>query len=158
MVVGAVATTSVLAMFGVPRLLAVLVALPVWIGLAVAQDHDERVHLAPDVAFAAALTAAVAGPPLRLGVRSATGPRRARPHEPDVFVLGAEGDDELHPFAGWYVEVTRDLHETRLSAHPDEPGSVEHLGTSWPARSEAQDRAAVDARTIADALRQRAGA
>jgi hypothetical protein len=150
--VGAVLTAGALVFAGVPGPIAVVFALASWIGLAVAQEHDGRARLPADPAFAAALAAAVAEPPLRLVVTSASGPPRARAGEPDVYVLAPDEAGERHPFAGWYVEVRRDRDEVGLSAGPDDERGGDHLGATWSSID-----AVADAGAVATALRRSSG-
>lgn len=50
-------TAVVLTAVGVDPLLAVVLSLAAWIGLAIAQEHDQRIWLAPDPLFVEALAA-----------------------------------------------------------------------------------------------------
>lgn len=146
--VASAVTAGILAFAGVGGLLAAVVALPTWIALAVAQEHDARIHLPADEAFAAALTAAVAEAPLLLAVTTARGPSRARAGEPDTFVLAHEVAVD-HPLAGWYIEVRRDRDVVELSAGPDDRSTRDRLDAMWSSAD-----AVTDAEAIAAALRR----
>lgn len=74
--------SALLLLRGFHPLLAAPVSLAAWIGLAVAQDHDQRTRLPPDQAFVAALTVAVSAPPLALAIGNAHGPSRASSNVP----------------------------------------------------------------------------
>jgi hypothetical protein len=157
-VTGAAVTAVLLVALGVHPIVAAGGAIAAWIGLAIAQEHDGRVRLAPDPAFSASLARAVSGPTLRLIVREASGPPRCRPDEPEVFVLGADDDrDEAHPFAGWYVEVRRDRNgrPMRLSADLDEGRSDRATWRSWDADDGDAGSALADADAIASELASR---
>ena len=70
----ALATASVLRLVGVKLIVGAPASLAAWIGLAVAQEHDQRILLPPDRAFVSALTDALSVPPLALTVDTAHGP------------------------------------------------------------------------------------
>jgi hypothetical protein len=102
-----IATAVLLGVAGANPLIAFGLCVPAWIGLAVWQEHDERVLLPPDLEFVAALTDAVSEPPLVLTVERAHGPGRARREGWDTAaVLSTTGAPE-HPLAGSFITVTR---------------------------------------------------
>ena len=110
--VGAALTAVILRVAGVPLWIGVPLALPVWIGLAIAQEHDERVMLPVDPVFLGHLRELV--DPV-LGARgfvfnNATGPCRARPDRDEVFLyVASESDDD------WaYVQIERDVEARRM--------------------------------------------
>lgn len=158
----ALATAVILIAVGVHPLLAAPVALLGWIALAVAQEHDERVLLPPDPAFVAALTDAVAAPPLAISVDTAHGPRRARPEVWDTMVVLTPHDFDDHPLATTFITVQRSAAQgwMRLDVIDDAPDAFqpidEHLrerGKSMLAeRIERAQSPNSDAGAIAEAL------
>lgn len=107
-VLAATGTAAVLAFAaGMFPAVAVAVSLPAWVGLAIVQEHDERVRLPPDGEFVAELTAALSSTPPSLSVVRALGPTRARPEEWDTSVeLSADGAAD-HPLSACYISLDR---------------------------------------------------
>jgi len=98
-VTGAALTTVAVRVFGIgPTWLVAIVATLAWIGLGVAQEHDERVQVPADEAFVGALRTRVDD---LLGdhgfaFHSATGGVRARrKRHTTVFYSGAERNDQV---------------------------------------------------------------
>lgn len=125
----ALATAALLFAAGVHPLLAAPASLLGWIALAVAQEHDERVLLPPDRAFVAALTDAVAGPPLALSVDTAHGPRRSRPEVWDSMVVLTPRDVDGHPLAAMFITVQRSAAQgwMQLDVIDDAPDAFEPI-------------------------------
>jgi len=159
---GALATAIVVVTVGVHPLLAAPLSLFGWIGLAIAQEHDERVLLPPCQGFVDALGVAVAEPPLGLVVYSAHGPRRARPGPWDTLAVLSAGGAEGHPLRTVHIEVQRNAARgsMRLHASDDAPSMfvpiderLRELGRSGLAdRIEQAESAESDADAIATAL------
>ncbi|MEM8925600.1 MAG: hypothetical protein AAGD35_19010 [Actinomycetota bacterium] len=86
--VAASATAASLFVVGVPLLVGVPLALVVWIGLAIVQEHDERVTLPVDAEFYAHLREFVDPvlAPHGLAFSSSFGPCRARGDRTEVFL------------------------------------------------------------------------
>lgn len=103
----AIATAVVLVAVGMDPLLGLALSVVLWIGLAVWQEHDERVSLPPDREFAAALAEAVSLAPLALAVDVAHGPKRARPEAWDTFVVLSADRAPAHPLYGFHITVKR---------------------------------------------------
>lgn len=128
--VGALVTVVVLVGLELHPLVAVGLALMLWIGLAIAQEHDERVRLPPDPDFVAALTKAVLVPPPGLKVRRAIGPGRARREDWDSLIeLTATGESD-HPLARHYISVQRNARRGWMEVYvtndiPTEPNSIQ---------------------------------
>lgn len=99
-------TVGMLSILGVHPVLAAVISLPAWIGLAIAQEHDERVTLPPDAEFIEALSAATRQAPLRLRLDHATGPSRARRGRTEYFLLSTDAMGH-HPLSGRLVEIER---------------------------------------------------
>lgn len=99
----AFATAPLLTIVGLHPLLAAPISLAVWIGLAVAQEHDERILLPPNRAFLSALTEAVSAPPLALAVDTAHGSRRARPEPWDTMIVLTPNGAEHRPLTGSFI-------------------------------------------------------
>lgn len=118
--IAAAITVAVLAVFDVHALLAVVVSLAAWIGLAIAQEHDQRVFLEPDPDFARALAAETGREPLSLHLDHARGPSRSRRGSSDVFVLSTDAG-EAHPLSGRLVQIHRSRldQEMRLDVFGD---------------------------------------
>lgn len=123
----ALATVVLLTALGFHPVAAAPISLAAWIGLAVAQEHDARTRRPPDRAFVAALTDAVAGPPLALSVAIAHGPRRARPEAWDTMVVLTSRGSEAHPLTGFFIQVERSAAESWMHLHvsDDAPGRLE---------------------------------
>ena len=123
------ATTLVLILLGFHRVLAAPVSLAAWIGLAVAQDHDQRTRLPPDQAFVAALTDALSAPPLALAIGDAHGPSRARPQRWDTMVVLTPPRAERHPLTGFFMTLERSAAEgwMQLDVGDDAPGRYESI-------------------------------
>ena len=86
--VAAAATAVLLFAVGVPLLVGVPLALVVWIGLAIVQEHDERVTLPVDAEFYGHLRELVDPvlAPHGLAFNSSFGPCRARGDRTEVFL------------------------------------------------------------------------
>ncbi len=112
----------------------VLPALAGWAGIAILQEHDERVHLSVDVDFERELRARLDQLLSGRGYAplQSNGPCRARPERTDSFTYGGGGPDDETIFiyrdrAGGMIEVSG-------------PGSTVDIVSSGDA---AQDAAAV---------------
>ena len=123
-----------LSVVGVPPLVGAPIALIVWIGLAVVQEHDERVTLPVDAEFHSRLRELVDPVLAQRGLlfNSAMGPCRARSERTEVFLYErpdasegcvdlwihrdrADGTMRVH-FAGrWLAQWLYDAGEERLA-------------------------------------------
>lgn len=158
----ALATAVVLIAVGVHPLLAASLSLLGWIALAVAQEHDERLLLPPDVAFVAALTEAVSARPLDLSVDIAHGPKRARPEAWDTMVVLTPHDVDGHPLGRMFITVERSAAQgwMWLDVIDDAPGAFEPIderlhergGSKLAERIEQAQSPDSDAQAIAAAL------
>ncbi len=99
-------TVGLLVVLGVPPVLAAVISLSVWSGLAIAQEHDQRVTLSADAEFTEALIAVARDAPLQLRLDDATGPSRARGGRTDYFLLSTDAVGD-HPLSGRMVEIER---------------------------------------------------
>lgn len=135
----ALVTAALLAAAGLHPLVAAGLSLPVWIGLAIAQEHDERVLLPPDGDFLSALVEAVSPTPPALTVEQAHGPRRARPEAWDTMIVLSAIDAHDHPLAGMLITVERSAADgwMRLAVLDDAPGGVGFIDERLRARGEA---------------------
>lgn len=158
----ALVTAVVLAAAGLHPLVAAALSLPGWIGLAIAQEHDERVLLPPDTEFVSALTDAVSPTTPALAVEQAHGPRRARREAWDTMVILSTNGTGEHPLAGMFITVQRSAADGRmqLDVLDDAPGAFESVDERLRQRGEDMlaDRIqrarspAADAHAIAAAL------
>lgn len=147
---------------GLPPLVAVGLALPLGIALAIAQEHDQRACLPPDRVFVAALVAAVSPPPLELTVQMVQGQSRTRPEEWDTLVVVSANGAPSHPLARTSVSVTRNASAgcLWLDAADDVPGGSRFLQERLVERGEhgllerigRADSPVTDARAIRAAL------
>jgi len=146
------ATAVLLAAAGLQPLVAAGVSLSVWIGLAIAQEHDERVLLPPDEEFLAALADAVSPTPPALTVEQAHGPRRARPESSDSIVLSVDGVHG-HPLAGMFITVERSASEgwMRLDVINDAPGAFESVEERLRERGETEIAERIEQAQLPDA-------
>lgn len=161
--VAAGVTAVILVALGMNPLLAVVVSLAAWVGLAIAQEHDERVMLAPDRNFVETLEAAASRAPLFLRIDHATGPCRARRGSYDFFNLSTDAAED-HPLFGRMVQIERSVRERAMrvdvfdDAASDSFESIlarlQTLGEAGLAnRVQRAEASAVDAETIVAALR-----
>lgn len=158
----ALATAIVLAVAGLRPLRAAGLSLPAWIGLAIAQEHDERVRLPPDEEFVSALAEAVAREPLALTVERADGPGRARRERWDTSAVLSAGDAPDHPLVRMFISVERSATDgwMRLDVTDDFTDRFESIDERLHARGEhalaerlhEARSAAEDAQVIAAAL------
>lgn len=122
----ATATAVALALVGADPLLALGVSVALWIGLAIGQEHDERVALPPDREFVTALTDAVSKAPLALKVELAHGPKRARPEAWDTFAVLSADRAPAHPLNGFHITVKRHAaHWMRIQVIDDDRQRLE---------------------------------
>jgi len=112
--VAAVLTAAGLMLVGLPLLIGAPIALATWIGLAVIQEHDERVVLPVDAEFLRALRDRVEPLLARHGFEfhGATGPCRARADRAETFLF--ERPHEIHGCADLWLVRDRSLGEMRL--------------------------------------------
>lgn len=132
-------TAAVLVALGVNPLLAVVLSLAAWVGLAIAQEQDERVMLAPDSRFVETLEAAVGRAPFFLRMDHATGPCRARRGSFDSFTLSTDAGDD-HSLLGLVVQIERSVREREMILYVfDDPASdsFEPILTRLQARGKA---------------------
>ena len=106
-------TAVILAALGADLLLAAVLSLAAWVALAIAQEHDERVLLAPDPRFVEALEAEAGRAPLFLRFEHATGPSRARRESFDCFLLSTDAGED-HPLSGRLVQIERSVGERAM--------------------------------------------
>lgn len=134
----ALATALLLTTLGLHPLLVLPASLAGWIGLAIAQEHDERILLPADQAFVDALRDAVSVPPLALSIAVAHGPKRARSEPWDTMVVLIADGPESHPLAGFFIAVERSVDQgwMRLHVSDDAPGSFESIDDRLAERGE----------------------
>jgi hypothetical protein len=158
----ALSTAALLTAVDLHPLLAAPISLAVWIGLAIAQEHDDRVLMPPDRAFVSALTDALSPAPPALTVDQAHGPRRSRSEAWDTLVVLSASGAQDHPLAGMLITVERSEVEgwMRLEVLADASGAFEPIEERLRERAKAglaerieqAQSPAADAQAIASAL------